>query len=340
MTEVVLPEAKVVSVGPNVPTGAKTTYATNRAQRVSRNLFKSPSPSSDAKSPPPSDAKLPPPSDVKSPPPSQVFLKCPSVLEDFLETEQMAVKKTLRESRKLRRKCDKVIAKMAHESDWETYAMQEPRDAALSVFMAMDLKGMKAWAKHAVEHIHFGHLRQMANMWRTDAVKFSRQLQTEATEQISAGEYKLVQIGKKMKEAEERVHLGPMQHVAKRERDDVSSGDDFVSKKVHKKGPPAKKKSGPKKSGPKQVVPKQVVPNNDGPNNDGPFTTPILAADGKKYTPQAHWVPSARSSSRFKGVSYDRKRRQWRVKVGNSTLFRGNTLADACEFYHDHVGSV
>ena len=100
------------------------------------------------------------------------------------------------------------------------------------------------------------------------------------------------------------------------------------------------KKKGPNKKGPNKKVPKKKVPNKKGPNKKGPKkkgsnkkvskkkgpnvnvpnkdddVTPILAADGEEYTPEPHWIRSARSSSHFKGVSYDRTREQWRVSEG------------------------
>ena len=123
-----------------------------------------------------------------------------------------------------------------------------------------------------------------------------------------------------------------------------SSDDDFEiferpSKKITKKGPP-KMKKGPKKKGPNKKGPNKKVPNKKGPNKEVPDkdddVTPILAADGEEYTPEPHWIRSARSSSHFKGVSYDRTREQWRVKVGNRTIKRCSSLSVACETFYNY----
>ena len=99
-------------------------------------------------------------------------------------------------------------------------------------------------------------------------------------------------------------------------------------------------KKGRKKKGPKKKVSKNKGPNKKEPNVNMPDkdddVTPILAVDGEEYTPEPHWIRSARSSSQFKGVSYDRTREQWRVKVGNRTIKRCSSLSVACETFYNY----
>ena len=193
------------------------------------------------------------------------------MLDEFLDTEEMIVKIKLQKSRKVRRKCDKVIAKMAQKADWETYALQQPRDVAFTVFLALDSKGQKAWAQHAVGHIHDGHLRQMANHFRARAVKSSQTLQADVNKEISAGELELIQIVNKRKEGEQRVHLDSTQDVAHINAHVMmmrrASGDDFMStKKSTQKGSSHKgrrrrcaRRLGTRRLGTRRLCPNRLV---------------------------------------------------------------------------------
>ena len=76
----------------------------------------------------------------------------------------------------------------------------------------------------------------------------------------------------------------------------------------------------------------------NGPNANGPKpdAEEFVALDGEVYTPEPHWIRSARSASKFKGVSYDVSRDQWRVKVGTKTIKRCSSLSQACETFYSH----
>ena len=67
----------------------------------------------------------------------------------------------------------------------------------------------------------------------------------------------------------------------------------------------------------------------DGPPEDGPqaMTTPPVARE--------HWITSTRSSTGYKGVSFESVSGRFRIKHGGNTLARRSTLDEACSyFYH------
>ena len=53
----------------------------------------------------------------------------------------------------------------------------------------------------------------------------------------------------------------------------------------------------------------------------------------KPFVHQNHFIMSARSKSKYAGVSWEKDRKCWRTKFGGATIFRGETKQEACEAY-------
>ena len=204
--------------------------------------------------------------------------------------------------------------------------------AALAAFQALDPKKQLKMAKAAFEMLSKNDQKDLARDFRESALTYQQTIRDEAHKKMFEVNLELVKIQDKQDAVRSTVSLGTVSR-RKRERDNSSSEDDFEiidrpNRKVTKKGPPQMKKV-PNKKVPKDAGPKVNVPKDDG--------TPILALDGLEYTPEPHWVRSTRSSSQFKGVSYDHSREQWRVKVGTRTITRCASLSVACETFYNYI---
>ena len=276
-----------------------------------------------------------------------VILKCPVPHE--LQTEYKMAEIKLSRAQKEHGRASNKVKRLIHKEEWNDYARKEPTCAAFAAFQALDPKKQLKMACAAFEMLSKNDRTDLARDFRESALDYQKTTRDAAHKKMFEANLELVKIKDKQDAVRSTVSLGT---VTRRKRDRASNSDDDFeiierpSRKVTKKGPPkmkkVSKKKVPKKKGPKKKVPKGPkvnVPNKDDdvnvPNKDDDVT-PILAADGEEYTPEPHWIRSARSSSQFKGVSYDRTREQWRVKVGNRTLKRCSSLSVACETFYNY----
>ena len=108
---------------------------------------------------------------------------------------------------------------------------------------------------------------------------------------------------------------------------DVGSPEDGPPKD----GPPVvtspvdgSQEDGSQEDGPQEDGPPEEGPPEDGPPDD--MTTPVA---------REHWITSTRSSTGYKGVSFESSSGRFRIKHGGNTLARRSTLDEACSyFYH------
>lgn len=237
------------------------------------------------------------------------------------------------------------------------------------VMRHLDLESLRGFAKDALVYCTAGQRVQLANDWREHALEGVRAKRSRATQMLHAAQSKLEQ----MREAEadpgtNLVALGTATDefiAARSEKMVATAGTGKASaagtkvktatkknKRKQKARSPAlktkqtrtagKRKAAQAKkaaagTGHKKKLPRLTLAEQEEAARaflDVPAFEPMLDKD---FVPRVHWI-QGRGKSGFKGVSLDlSKTKCWRVKVGQKTVARYLTKAEACQGYYEWI---